>query len=193
MTEYDEIAEWYAAARSADVGVREVIRLADTLPSRADVLDLGCGNGLPIARALDDRGFAVFGIDSSREMVRRFRKNLPHVPVACEAAQRSDFFGRSFDAVICWGVMFHLDPEDQARIIEKVARHLNPGGFFLFTSGEREGVVEGEMNGVSFRYVSLGAAEYRRLLEGAGLQPTEERFDPADNYVYIARKPLPKG
>ncbi len=187
MIEYDKIAKWYAKTRNPEIGVPEVARLQKLLPSNAEVLDLGCGTGLPITRALVDMGFSVYGIDSSQEMVRQFRQNLPGVPVLCEPAQRSDLFGKSFDAVVSWGMLYHLDPDDQALIIEKVAERLKTGGVFLFTSGDREGVVEGEMHGVSFRYISLGSDQYRKLLEKAGLTVVDEQFDPYDNYLYVAQ------
>lgn len=187
MIEYDQIAHWYAKARNPEVGVPEVTRLAKLLPARAEVLDLGCGNGLPIARTLADAGFLVHGIDSSREMVRRFRQNLPQAPVLCEAAQRSELFGKHFDAVVCWGVLFHLTPDDQVRVIEKVAGRLKENGYFLFTAGEEEGAVDGEMNGVAFRYYSLGAGRYRELLKARGLEVIDTWRDPHGNFVYLAR------
>lgn len=188
MTEYDQIAAWYEKARSQEVGAAETARLAKMLPAGAKVLDLGCGTGLPIARILSDMGLEVYGIDSSREMVRRFRQNLPRAPVLCEAAERSDFFGERFDAVVCWGVLFHLVPDDQALVIRRVGERLNERGLFLFTAGDREGVVESKTNGVSFRYCSLGKSRYRELLEEAGLAIVDERFDSHDNYVYLARR-----
>jgi len=133
MSEYDKIAEWYAKTRSPGIGVPEVARLKDLLPPKAEVLDLGCGNGLPITRALVDMGFYVYGIDASQAMVRLFRRNLPDVPVLCEPAECSDFFGKQFDAVVCWGMLFHLTPHDQALVIQKVAERLKILPFPLCT------------------------------------------------------------
>ena len=47
MREYDRIAAWYTRTRS-DVGLASVAAFADRLASGARVLDLGCGDGLPL-------------------------------------------------------------------------------------------------------------------------------------------------
>ena len=54
---YDQIADSYLQqfGHSA-VRARKLNELAELLPSRAHVLDLGCGAGLPVARDLIARG-----------------------------------------------------------------------------------------------------------------------------------------
>ena len=63
MREYDEIAEWYASDRTHPTGVPEVTALAASVPRGARVLDIGCGNGLPITRTLLDAGHHVIELD----------------------------------------------------------------------------------------------------------------------------------
>ena len=86
--------------------------------------------------------------------------------------------------------MFHLPKAEQQTVITKVSGWLKPGGRFLFTSGDVEGVRESEMGGVMFRYTSLGSDRYRRLLEESGMTLTSEHRDDWGSYVYIARKPV---
>jgi ubiquinone/menaquinone biosynthesis C-methylase UbiE len=73
MREYDLTAESFAADRRQTIGVPEVTALAASLPQGARVLDVGCGNGLPITRTLLDAGHRVVGLDSSSQMLARFR------------------------------------------------------------------------------------------------------------------------
>ena len=186
MHEYDQIAAWYTRTRSASVGVPDLAALARTLPPGASVLDIGCGDGVPLSRFLVDDGFAVTGLDSSAEMVRRFRARLPGVPVWHGWADASDFEAGSFDAVVAWGVLFHLSVEEQGALVRKVSAWIRPGGRFLFTSGDVEGEREGTMDGVAFRYVSLDRDGYRRLLARSGLRLTTDYADAYDNHVYIA-------
>src|SRR3982751_2775946 len=47
------------------------------LVSAGSVLDCGCGAGEPIARYLNQCGYAVMGIDSSLAMIRMFQARLP--------------------------------------------------------------------------------------------------------------------
>lgn len=188
MKEYDKIAAWFAANRSRHIGVPEVRAVTRGLPKGAKVLDLGCGTGIPLSEALCRSGFAVFGIDSSQEMVKRFRSNCPQADVACETIQNSDFFNLSFAAVVAWGVLFHLPAAAQKRAIAKISQHLNPGGFFLFTAGKEKGTVKETMNGVLFRYTSLGSDSYRKLLKKNGFEVLDEYDDDWENHVFVAKK-----
>ena len=176
MHEYDLIAEWYATSRRADaaaVGVPEVTALAASLPRGAAVLDAGCGNGEPLTRVLLEHGCDVLGVDSSANMLARFRTTFPDVPVIHSPIQSCDFQGRMFDAAIAWGVIFHLPHDAQSQAFAAISRALKPGAPFLFTAGDKgdkDGWIDGEpMNGVPFRYYALTVEGYRELLRTHGL------------------------
>ena len=103
MREYDAIAEWYAADRKHHAGVPEVTALASSLPQDARVLDIGCGNGLPITLTLLNAGHRVVGLDSSSQMLARFSANLPATPVIRGLVQACAFANDVFDAAVTWG------------------------------------------------------------------------------------------
>lgn len=188
MDEYDEISDWYAANRRSEVGVPDVSALARTLVPGSKILDLGCGNGIPISQYLVRSGFELFGIDSSPKMIARFRRNCPGAHAQCATILDSDFFNTVFDAVVAWGVFLHLAPTEQERAIAKVSRFLRPAGKFFFTAGDQEETAESQMGGVGFHYVSLGAAKYRRVLRENGFDVLDEHRDSWDNDVYVAQK-----
>ncbi|MEM1056500.1 MAG: class I SAM-dependent methyltransferase [Bacteroidota bacterium] len=188
MHEYDQIAEWYASARSPDAGLADVRDFVRRLPPHARILDLGCGTGVPTTQFLVQEGFGVAGLDSSAEMVARFRARFPEVPVRCGRAQDARYPTASFGAVVAWGVLFHLEAKDQTTVIQRVADWLTPGGRFLFTSAEEAGTREDEMDGVTFPYVSLGVEGYRDALEAAGLRLEAHHRNAWDNHVYLAHK-----
>jgi SAM-dependent methyltransferase len=189
---YEGVAAEFLAGRgrapSTAVGAREVRNWARTLPSGATVIDVGCGSGLPITKVLVGEGLNVYGIDASPSLVNAFRHNFPEIPIACESVQDSLFFNRLFDGVIAWGLIFLLLPEDQKRLIKRVADSLVPGGRFLFTSGTGvEPLVWNDaMTGLESR--SLGAAEYRKLLSEDGLNVTREYEDVGESHYYDAVK-----
>jgi cyclopropane fatty-acyl-phospholipid synthase-like methyltransferase len=91
-----------------------VAEWSQTLPSGATVLNLGCGTGVPISQALIERGFKVYGVDASPTIVAAFRARFPSVPVECAAVEDSDFFARTFDGVVAWGLFLLLDAESNA-------------------------------------------------------------------------------
>ena len=135
---YEGITEEFlahrAGGRSTGIGVTAVRQWARTLPRAAAVIDLGCGPGVPISEVLVAEGLHVFGVDASPSFVQAFRSNLPNTPVVCEAVQDSRLFDRTFNGVLAWGLIFLLSPEDQRRLIGKIADILKPGGRLLFTS-----------------------------------------------------------
>jgi SAM-dependent methyltransferase len=170
------------SGRSTSVGVNMVRNWARTLSRGAAVVDLGCGPGFPITEVLVAEGLNVFGIDAAPSFVQAFRRNLPGTPVVCEAVQDSRFFDRTFDAVLAWGLMFLLSPEDQRRLIHKVEGILIPGGRLLFTSPAEPIVWNDAMTGLESR--SLGAGEYRSELTAVGLSVTSEYEDEGRNHYF---------
>jgi len=188
---YEAIAAHYIAGRGsnykgAGVGAAEVAEWSLALPEVASVLDIGCGTGLPITQVLINRGFQVYGVDASRSMVAAFRANFPGVPVECAAAEESTLFGRTFDAVVSWGLFFLLEEETQRQLITKVAGALKTGGCFLFTSPEEIcSWVDCLTDQLS---ISLGYEAYKNALEAEGMVLTGTLRSTGDNFYYFARK-----
>ncbi|WP_116107338.1 class I SAM-dependent methyltransferase [Lewinella sp. IMCC34191] len=186
---YERIAADFIAYRGTGanaVGVAAVHAWARSLPDGASVLDLGCGPGIPLTGVLVEAGLDVYGIDASPTLVAEFTENFPRLPVACEAAEASDFFGRSFDAVLAWGLLFLLSPRAQATVIRGVAEALRPGGRLLFTAPYQEVQWEDAMTGRPS--VSLGSEGYRALLTAAGLSLSEEYEDREENHYFSCTK-----
>ena len=142
MREYDLIAEWFPTDRGRTVGVAEALAVAVTLPVRSCILDVGCGNGVPVTEALVNAGYRVVGLDSSVGMLARFQANLPGTSAVRGDARRCPFVNGGFDAAISMGMMFHLSRGDQAAAFASVSRVLKPGAPFLFTGAEVEGADE---------------------------------------------------
>lgn len=184
---YDGLADEFMLRRSlSSVGVATVREWAGFLPQGAAVLDLGCGHGTPISAALAAAGAMVYGVDASPRLVAAFRARFPDAPVDCNTVEESEFFGRNFDAVVAWGLMFLLMPEAQAHLIEKVSAVLKPGGQFLFTSPREACEWSDTLTGR--KSVSLGAEAYRGLLKAAGLSIVGTTEDEGHNYYHLARK-----
>jgi len=186
---YEEIASIFISGRGRNhsgVGASVVADWSQQLPDRATVLDLGCGNGVPISQALIERGFNVYGVDASARMVAAFRARFPTVPVECAAVEDSDFFGRTFDGVVAWGLFFLLDAEVQRRLIAKVAAVLPSGGRLLFTSPSQSCSWADAMTGRTS--ISLGYEAYRKALEAEGMSLVGTRLDEGENHYYFAQK-----
>ena len=188
---YEQIAHDYIAGRGQNVcgiGASLVADWSMTLPAGATVLDLGCGNGVPISNVLIERSLDVHGIDASPTMIAAFRARFPGVPVQCAAVEDSDFFGKTFDAVIACGLFFLLEESTQLKLIEKIGVALPPGGKLLFTAPSQKCTWRDAMT--DRICVSLGYEAYQRALESASICIVESRIDEGENHYYFAQKKI---
>ena len=182
---YEAVAADFAARRTASsIGVTTVRAWARSLEPGASILDVGCGNGLPISAALVSDGFEIFGIDASPTLVADFRQRQPEVVVACEAVQSSAFFDRTFDGAVAIGVLFLMSPAQQRETVGRIAAALNPGGGFLFTSPREPCTWSDTLTGR--RSVSMGRDGYATILADFGLSLVGEYSDEGDNHYYSA-------
>jgi cyclopropane fatty-acyl-phospholipid synthase-like methyltransferase len=156
------------------------------LPAGATILDLGCGTGIPISLALTERGLKVYGVDASASMTAEFRTNFPTAPVQCAAVEDSDFFGRTFDGVVAWGLFFLLSAEVQRKLIAKAAAVLPSGGRLLFTA-PREPC--SWLDAMTERpSISLGHDAYHAALDTEGMSLVGGYVDEGGNYHYSSLK-----
>lgn len=82
--------------------------------------------------------------------------------------------------------MFLLAPDDQQRLIQRIADILVPGGRLLFTSPAQALVWNDAMTGLES--CSPGAEEYRRQLSAVGLSVSREYEDEGGNHYFDAVK-----
>lgn len=179
---YEAVAARLIQRRDRSIGVATVRKWAKLLPSGADVLDLGCGHGVPISEALMTDGFVVHGIDASASLAAEFQRRFPEASIACEAAEHSTFFGKSFDGVVAVGLVFLIDAEAQEKLIRRVAEALKPGGRFLFTAPTQRATWQDILTGRLS--VSLGADAYTTILSEARLGLEDEYVDEGQNHYY---------
>jgi SAM-dependent methyltransferase len=184
---WENIASKFISVRSR-IGADVVARWSETLPRKGSVIDIGCGFGEPIAETLLNRGFEVFGIDASPTLVTAFLARFPGVPVACEAAESSRYFDRTFDGAVAIGLLFLVSGDDQRQIIRRVASALKPGGSFLFNAPleacEWQDMLTGQTS------LSLGIEEYGRILDGEGMNIRSVHADSGQNHYLEVVKTL---
>lgn len=155
--------------------------LEQRVEPRAAVLDLGCGNGIPVARRLASR-YEVTGVDFSSMQIERARALVPAATFHCADVTRVEFAGASFAAVTCLYALIHLPLDEQLATLRSIRRWLRPGGLFMTTVGHRAwtgierswlGVEGGDM-----WWSHADADTYRRWVTNAGLKIERESFIP---------------
>lgn len=121
-----------ATAHSFKIRLQRVYELIEDR-SGGTVLDVGCGPGVTVEH-LVKRGFEVYGVDISKEMVTECQKQFGHLPAAhfsvgkIEALEFPDAF---FDVVLCMGVVEYVD--DDAVAVKEMVRVTKPGGVIVVT------------------------------------------------------------
>ena len=184
---YEEVANLFMSERDSLTGVSTVRQWSRTLMWGSSILDLGCGHGVPIAQALIEDGFTVYGVDASASLMESFRTRFPSAYAECSAFEDSAFFRRTFDAVVAVGLMFLLQPDVQCLLIRKVKQALNSNGQFLFTSPKEKCIWQDILT--RRESVSLGAQCYREVLQAEGLILVGEMSDEGNNHYYSVRRP----
>lgn len=106
---YDLIASGFSEMRDSFNTEKKYIDLMiDHLQPGANILDVGCGSGFPIASYLIDRGFQVTGVDSSKELLKIASQKCPAMK-SILGDVRSVTINQQFDAIIEWWCLFHIE------------------------------------------------------------------------------------
>jgi len=150
-------------------------KFLDLLPTKASILDLGCGSAEPIARYLIEQGHTITGIDSSPSLIALCKERFPDYEWIT-ADMRNLLLDRRFNGILAWDSFFHLSLADQRQMFPIFRHHAAPGADLLFTSGPSHGEAISAYKDEPLYHGSLGEAEYRSLLE-------ENGFDVVANVV----------
>lgn len=164
-------------------------RFVALLAEGAEVFDLGCGGGTPVASNLAAHGMHVTGVDSSESLIALCRGRLPDQRWIV-ADMRSLQLGKSFDGILAWDSFFHLAPDAQRAMFATFAAHAHRGTILIFNAGPSFGEAIGTYRDDPLYHASLDHAEYRQLLAGCGFGVIGQvREDPqaGGRTVWLAR------
>jgi SAM-dependent methyltransferase len=174
---YDAIALRYAEWAGAVVSpALDWLRELDSrLPDGADVLELGCGRGVPGTRELARR-HRVTGVDISAVQIELARHHVPEASFVRADAIELDIAPGSLDAVVALYFFGHVPADEQRELVRRIAVWLREGGLFLATvgAGEAGEEVEPDWLGAPMFFASLGGDSYIPLLRECGLTPLRD-------------------
>lgn len=165
-------------------------RFLTLLPVNGQILDIGCGNGMPIADYFIRQGFQVTGVDSSQPMIDRCLQRFPEQSWSV-ADMRTLALADRFDGLIAWDSFFHLAREDQRQMFNVFRQHANSQATLMFTSGTSNGEAIGTFEGEALYHASLAPEEYRQLLQKQGFSVVKTIVEDPDcggRTVWLAQR-----
>lgn len=196
---WDRFAKKYVASPIDDVPSYEH-KLALTrnyMRPDMDVLEFGCGSG-NTARLLAPSVHHYTAMDISKEMIAHGSALGPipdNMDYRVSDFATTDLGGKTYDMILAMSVLHVL--RDPSAVVQKVARTLKPGGYFVSSS-----VPIKEFGALRFAAPLLGklgfipsltamtADELRALMTDDGLDLVEDwRAKPRSALFLIARKP----
>jgi len=169
---YDEIAlrylDWSALAPSPE-RMRHLERLLGLLPPGAEVLELGCGAGVPVTQALAER-CRVIGVDISAAQIELAERYVPDATFIQADMAALEFAPGSFDAVVAFYALTHVPRDEHAALLGRIATWLRPGGLLFATMGAADapGGIEHDWLGAPMYWSHFDADTNRALVRQAG-------------------------
>jgi SAM-dependent methyltransferase len=163
------------------------------LPRGSDVLDLGCGCGVPDARLLSER-FRVTGVDISDVQISRAKRLVPGARFLRADMTEVRFRPDTFAGIVCLYALIHVPLDEQRPLLDRMHRWLQPGGVVLLTTGEEAftGVEKNWLGSNAAMYWSHADAEaYERWLADAGFEVLRRTHVPegeSGHALFLARK-----
>lgn len=145
---YDKFAATYEKSR----GLFDMSEVLNSFYERLNVkkgnlLDLGCGAGEPFARFFVDRGWAVTGVDFSRQQLALAAKYVPEMKTIRADMRDIEFAPDDFEAITAIYSLFHIPSSGHAALFAKFHRWLRPQGKMLFTYATKEYTGSDEFDG----------------------------------------------
>lgn len=169
---FDRIGEAYEQAfsdREAQPGLGRA--LVAGLPSRARVLDHGCGAGLPTAGQLTDEGLEVLGVDESERMLRLARERVPAARFEQRDLRDLDPALGTLDAITSFFALLMLSRADIPEVLTGLAARMREGGLLALgmVAGDPD-AVEIEFPGVPIAVSAYPTPELSAVVVAAGFE-----------------------
>lgn len=187
--QYDKIAVWWHEQhKDSDYGVSQVEKALSFRPGGGRALDVGCGSGGRIVRALQQKDYRITGLDVSSDMIKLASSHHPDERFMHEDICVWDTTDR-YDLIVAWDSIFHLPYHKQEPVLTKLCRILGDGGVFVYSFGNVNGEHTDEWHGDTYYYSSIGINENVRLLIENGLTVLHLEMDQyPEKHVYVIAK-----
>ena len=114
---------------------RLVERLLTATPRDGIVLELGCGNGAPVAAAIAAEGRHVVGVDTVFRRLQQARVAVPSGSFLCATFLELAMRPATVDGVVAFHGLIHAPQARFADLLTRVGSWIRPGGLIVFSVG----------------------------------------------------------
>ncbi|KAF8848791.1 S-adenosyl-L-methionine-dependent methyltransferase [Acephala macrosclerotiorum] len=132
---YDSIAQRYLDWTTSHPSPRTswLEKLLLYLPRNSNVLELGCGAGVPCTQVLVQHCSegTVTGVDISDVQLRLAKEHVPQAKLLKRDMMDLEFEGGSLDGVVGFYSLIHLPQEEQVVLMKRISRWLKDEGMVL--------------------------------------------------------------
>jgi SAM-dependent methyltransferase len=158
----------------------------------AEVLDLGCGSGVPTTQQLAEK-FCVTGVDISARQVALAQQKISTARFIHTDMTNIDFPIGSFDAVVAFYSIIHVPRLEQADLLHKIASWLRSPGLLVATMGAHstEAYISDNWLGMPMYWSNFDSEANRRLVQATGLEiisaieETAVEFDNPITFLWV--------
>lgn len=188
---YDACAADYCLNRDIFKSQKYLDKLNEYLKADSQILDMGCGAGIPIDDYLAGLGHNVTGVDISERQIELAKINVPKATYYVSDMSEMNFQPNSLDAVVSFYAIFHLPKEEHLDLFKKVHALLRDEGIFLATLGYEEWEGSEEFHGVTMHWSHYGKDKNLALVKQAGFDVVQAEVDESggeSHLVVLARK-----
>lgn len=174
---YNKCADDYNLKRGAFTNRKYLDELNGCLKPNSEILDIGCGAGVPVDKYLVSKGHRLTGVDISEKQIELAKVNVPQASYSVGDMLKVKYRADSFDAVVSFYAIFHIPKERHLEIFKKIYDLLKTGGFFLATLGFEEWEGCEEFHGVTMHWSHFGKDKNLELIERAGFEIVRAEVD----------------
>ncbi len=176
----DTYLQWTSGKPTARLEYVEKLLLHAKDASKLDVLELGCGAGIPITKFLAEQYAQVIANDISEAQIKLAETNVSDANVRFIRDDMTNlaFEKSSLDAVVAYYSVIHLPPDDQRAIIAKIWTWLSPGGHFVCNLGvdSNPGKTNSWLQSTDMYWSSFDAKTNLQLIQDAGFSILESKI-----------------
>jgi cyclopropane fatty-acyl-phospholipid synthase-like methyltransferase len=177
---YDQVADAYEALESVEAPwprLKRARAFVDALPQDSQILDIGCGNGVPATKELATT-HRVTAIDISEEQIARAKSNVPNATFICGDARVVDLPTGGFDAIVALYLIDNVPREDYPALFRRLKELLRPNARVLLCAEPGNDPWRPyTWLGVPMFINTIPTEALLRLLEEAGLRIVSTEFE----------------